>query len=773
MKLRRVIVVTLAVALLAAELSGQGSRTRALGGRNRGPGSGGALFSGANFSVDNAGWVVRAHVFPEGAVPSGQGIVVAGFDTQNYVMKTWPDGSAKHILYCANVTSTGTKTLQLGTAVAGSFSATAPSITVEATPEGGALRTATFTDTTYANARFSGPLCKETREVVSFTSSTGALAKVLVEFYLMSFSDGTHRVSIALNNSQNHVDSAFVVASVDMKIGGSSVYAKTTSVTAGSGTLTPGQFSAAFSGSHALAERDYVRAEDAGGNDWYGKVFIVLDADEVRLTNTMAVPAGSTWEKITWGIPWGSKGIKRFAASGHDEAVVSEYDYTTFHTAKAIYRPHTALIDHNYSQTMVIEVPNVGEQTYEAADFDLFNYGIYAPQISLGGQRAELTVTPEWVMEYLLYKDADQWDWMITMADRAAETGFHLTKGDGSQQKLSDNTTFYYSGSMVGGTTRGVIYSPELNGANGQAHQGGYFFVPYLMTGDWFYQQEMIAHAMFGVLNQPAYQNARGDGNGWLFGAGNGLRSGAWAATKLAECIAFLPSSESAWVSEFSTIVANNNTKEDYYIGIEPDDVTGHSIMANERLRVGNTTEIVDPPERAFLSSNVPGNEKVDQMFQQAYVVIASDHARRLGVTIFRDYAIRMETYWANFMQQVDVPKHAINAFTFYGMPSMSGSTLLKHASLQAMLDYNEANNVQFSAVRTMCDAQGEYAMFQRTIQAVGTFDDIPGSDANLATIEGYNDGGNTYTCQWDDTGKFAYGRANLAFEFASSEGYR
>lgn len=759
---RTLVVVALIVAVVCVSMDAQVKFRLRLR-----PGSGG-LFTGATYNVTNTGWLVAGHVFPQGAVPSGQGVVFSGIDTQNNILKTWPDGSIKHVQLCANIGSTGNKTLQLGTPVTGTFSATAPSIAVDATPEGGSVKTATFTDTTYANARFNGPLCKETREVTTFASSTGALSKVFVEFYLMSFSDGTHRVSIALNNSQDSATAGFVVASIDMKIGGASVYSKTATVTAGSGTITQNGNAFDFSGAHGLSERQYIRVLDGSGDPWYSKVYLVTDSDTVLPTNVIFAASAASWTKITWGIPWGGKGIQRFNVSSHDQAAW-EPDLETFYTAKALYRPHTALINHSYSNTMVIEVPNVGEQTFEAADFDMFNYGILTPQISLGGQRPELTITPEWVMEWELYKTSAEYDWMITMADRAAETAFHLTKSDGTQQKLSDSTGFYYTALNASTSPRSTIYSPELNGANGQAHQGGLFFVPYLVTGDWFYQQEMIAHAMFGVLNQPAYLSARGDGSGWLFGAGNGLRSGAWAATKLAECIAFLPSSESAWVTEFSTIVSNNNTKEDYYISIEPDDSTGHAIMGNERLRVGNTTEVVNPPERGFLSDANHG----DQMFQQAYIVMASDHARRLGVTIFADYRQRITTYWANFMQQVDVPKHAINGFLFYGMPFMT-TTLLKHASLQAMLDYNELNNSQFSSVPTMgSSSTNDYSQYQRAIQAVGAYDGVSGAATNLATIEAYNDAGNTYTKQWTNTGKFSYGTSNFAYQFAANEGYR
>ena len=240
----------------------------------------------------------------------------------------------------------------------------------------------------------------------------------------------------------------------------------------------------------------------------------------------------------------------------------------------------------------------MGQKTFAPVDFDWFNFGIYKPFIALGGQRAELCIVPEWILEWQQFGTDALWDWMLLHADRAAESSFHLTKANGEPEMLSENPAFYYyGGCWLGKTEKGIIINPEL-GSNGMAHQGWYFYVPYAVTGDPFLLEELKHHAIFGVRNQPQYLNARGGGDGWLFGMANGPWPGAWAATKIAEALFLLPDDETAWRAEFERIVANNDTREQYYESLEPDTVIGHSIMGHERLLAGNTTEVVNPPDR-------------------------------------------------------------------------------------------------------------------------------------------------------------------------------
>lgn len=727
-----------------------------------GPGTG----TSVPFVVTAVGWLKRAHAFAQGQVPAGQGVVFAGVPTQNTILRTWPDGSAKHIKIKAYFSSTGTYLLALGTPATGTFTPTAPTITVEATPEGGAVKIATFSDTGYTHPWENGPLAKDTKQTLTFAGATGALSKVLVHVYLTSFRDGTHTVDFVYDNSQLDAAAGAVVATLVPKINGVAVATHTATVTAGSGTVTGSGFACFFSAAHGVTENQYIRATDGSGNQWFMKCWNASEypADRFMATSQLNAAPNATWEKITFCLPWGSRGIERFAVSGHGAARCTQ-SLETFYQAQAMYRPHAALINHGYSQTMRIETPNVGGKTFAAADFGLLNYGIYAPQISLGGQRAELTVAPEWVMEWELYQTDALYDWMITHADLAAATGFHRTKATGACQTLADDPSFYYSNALPGQIPYGIIYSPELNGANGCAHQGGYFFIPYLVTGDRIYADEMAQHAMFGVVNHAAYLGARGGDKGWLFGLGNGPRSGAWTATKIAECLAFLPSEYAGILAEFTAIVANNNAREAYHLSIEPDTTVRSSVIAHEQLLVGNTTTIVNPPERGFLSDPNHGM----QVYQQAYFVWASDYARRLGVTIFAGYRARLGASFVNILATTTQPRYWLNGFLFFGMPHMT-TTLQLFADAQAMVDWNVAHNSQFWSVPTVDIA---YAQYLRVILAVAARDGVAGASTWLTWLEGLSDGGHDYTYNWIQPGPWGLGLSNAALALGADEGYR
>ena len=85
----------------------------------------------APYEIRRPGRVRCARVFPRGRVPAGSGVVFADVPTQNKVLWTWPDGSAKHVRITAYFETTGTVQLVTGEPASGSLTATAPSVTAD------------------------------------------------------------------------------------------------------------------------------------------------------------------------------------------------------------------------------------------------------------------------------------------------------------------------------------------------------------------------------------------------------------------------------------------------------------------------------------------------------------------------------------------------------------------------------------------------------------------------------------------------------------------
>jgi hypothetical protein len=91
------------------------------------------------------------------------------------------------------------------------------------------------------------------------------------------------------------------------------------------------------------------------------------------------------------------------------------------------------------------------------------------------------------------------------------------------------------------------------------AHQASFAYVPYLMTGDRYYLDELVFWSNFAVLHtwpNSGLKNRGELGEGYLFPS-NQIRGVAWALRNLADATAYLPDSHPLR-AYFSTIVANN-----------------------------------------------------------------------------------------------------------------------------------------------------------------------------------------------------------------------
>lgn len=720
-------------------------------------------------SVTQAGWVRFAQAFTQGQVLSTQGVVFPDIPTQNRVLQTWGDGSVKHMRITAKFAGPADTILTFGSVAGGLLVPTAPTLTMEATPEGLPTRTATFTDTGYSDRWDTGALCVETKQVVSFAGATGALAQCRALFYLTSYNDGTHEVAFAIQNSMNHTDAAALVASLVCKINGAIVLNKPAVVTTGPGTLSSGGgYGLTTTQPHGLQNNDYARYSYQG-LQWHSKVW---ETANYGPTGAMSVNGtaidGVAWQKVTFLIPWGAKGISRHRVNNHARARWTR-DLSLFYAARLTHKPHAAIPNtREWSQTMLISTPNVGSKQYSAGDFELFNYGIYAPQISLGGQRAELALKPEWILQWELYQTPELYDWMLAHGDLAAATSHHLTNADGTQFQLTDDGGFHYLFSLSG-TARAVgpVYSPELNGANGMAHQGSYFYPVYLFTGDRLMAEELASHSMFGVINNDAYLGSRGGANGYLYGMGNGWRSGAWAARSVAEAVAILPTAQfSRERTEFARIVLNNQNREAYYLGLEPDSTLHHPVMMHERLLTGMTTDVVNPPNRSVLSDA----SHVYQMFMEAYIVMAADHCERLGVPIFAGYKARYIQFWVSFARAMANPANAYYAFAYYGMPWMVDGGPVVTFNTYAEL---EAFNISKGGFpQPPAGVWYYYAQFFRFILKVAVKEGIVGAQALLTQLETRIDDGRDYTYYFQATGSWGYGLSNGGYALGADEGY-
>jgi hypothetical protein len=179
---------------------------------------------------------------------------------------------------------------------------------------------------------------------------------------------------------------------------------------------------------------------------------------------------------------------------------------------------------------------------------------LLTPYFPTTGGRAEIGPFPQWVAAYLISQDDRALEVMLAHAQAAAAVPVHY-RDEVTDQVLdldrypkvtvrTGNSEPLLPTLAAGSST---IWSPDT------AHQPSLAFVPYLVTGDAFYLDEMLFWAGWNIAGMnPQY---RGYGAGLL--TEDQIRGQAWNMRSLSEVIRSIPDNHSH-KGYFSTRMTNN-----------------------------------------------------------------------------------------------------------------------------------------------------------------------------------------------------------------------
>ncbi len=174
------------------------------------------------------------------------------------------------------------------------------------------------------------------------------------------------------------------------------------------------------------------------------------------------------------------------------------------------------------------------------------------PAFGTTGARSEIGPNPRWTALFLLTQDARAREVMLANADAAGAVPVHY-RDEGTDQPLDVVT--HPTVSVAYGTSRpalptvsdDTIWSPDTS------HQGSFAYMPYLITGDAFYQEELSFWAAWNVSSlNPSYR----EGSTGIVSS-NQVRAQAWALRSLAESAWALPDNH-ALKTYFKTRLSNN-----------------------------------------------------------------------------------------------------------------------------------------------------------------------------------------------------------------------
>jgi len=179
--------------------------------------------------------------------------------------------------------------------------------------------------------------------------------------------------------------------------------------------------------------------------------------------------------------------------------------------------------------------------------FDILSFGDLTVPMNAHSGRPELAPYPDWTAQYLVHTTAPARAFMLRHGELAGSWGVHVRNADGSLPQIDQPGKGYYwldprwrdPGNLSGGFTgpRGHLENRAEPGD--VAHQPSLAYIPYLLTGDRFFADEMAFWANFCLIGSFASDGNRYGPQGLL--VGNEVRGIGWGLRNLGDAAAYSP----------------------------------------------------------------------------------------------------------------------------------------------------------------------------------------------------------------------------------------
>jgi hypothetical protein len=282
----------------------------------------------------------------------------------------------------------------------------------------------------------------------------------------------------------------------------------------------------------------------------------------------------------------------------------------------------------NYDQTVVVSEATLAglQSSWTGAKIEPMGPGLAAPAMPDTGGRRDLGLMPGWAAQYLLSMDKRAKDVTLGTADLAGSWAAHY------RDKIKG-----YPVSPIDYPYVGILGNPgdSVNPATGKdeklsactvncanpniidsAHEPAFAYLPYLVTGDYYYLEELQFYALFNI-NQwvPAF---RGFDKGLI--KPDQVRGQAWNLRGLAEAAYITPDSHPL-KSHFASFMSNNldwyNTT--YTNNAHPDNTLG--AITESKAMVYDNGLALAPWQDDFFTAAV--GRTVELGFDQARPLLA------------------------------------------------------------------------------------------------------------------------------------------------------
>jgi hypothetical protein len=264
---------------------------------------------------------------------------------------------------------------------------------------------------------------------------------------------------------------------------------------------------------------------------------------DVTVENTLDTAAA---DAVTYDVTISSPGQPAFRRTGVEHKYLTRWRRVLSHglsEASVVpdFRPFVAARAlPAYLQSVAAPARSV-----DGAQFDILQTGDLTVPMNAHGGRPEIAPYPDWIAQYLVHKRDDQRQYMLRHGELAGSWGIHIKEGEGGWLVSIDRRPNFWLDTRGEDGDRPANDMRGAGPAGDNAHQPSLAFVPYLVTGDRFFLDEMKYWANFSLLwtFQDSYSNQRGGSRGLL--AYNEVRGIGWALRTLADTAAYVPDTDS------------------------------------------------------------------------------------------------------------------------------------------------------------------------------------------------------------------------------------
>ncbi|MDR0756680.1 MAG: hypothetical protein LBF85_02415, partial [Tannerella sp.] len=506
---------------------------------------GGAL---AQYAFTSAGWATFGVVLPSGQARDA--LAVGTLPTQTDVKNRWADGSIRYAILTAKVAAIGTYDIREAAAATGSFTPVAPAALLDLT-----IGDAHYTSTLAASAQdvwLDGPLVREYR-VRDIPRNGDAEHPFLSNIWdVRIYNDGTARVDVTVENVRDVATADGIVYGVDITLNGLNVFHRDAATPGTNPLTTDGCTSTSVN--NGLETGNYIRLTSGAQA---GEVAIVGSASDTFGSYPVCFSGAQenvAWERVLYH-PYATRWRRTFATDGLTEAAVVP-DFAPFIAAGAVpaYMPTVKNPTHTINRGQ-------GER------FDILNFGRMTMYMPTGGGREDIGPYPDWTAQYIVHRTATLRGYMLVNGDLAGSWSGHFTRQDPSEIVTVDERPDYWLDKRAWGDNkplnnlRGTTNNPD------GAHVPSLACVPYLVTGDRYYNDEMLHYANHAVLaSNPGYDGRLGEkGLIWQ----NQMRGWAWRFRDITDAANYLPD-DHRYKAYFTAIMNNNLKAADEYSDAHP-----------------------------------------------------------------------------------------------------------------------------------------------------------------------------------------------------------